>query len=312
MSDEQVVQSINLAKREVANQITRVADSSIQGNAILRQIFEFFPKVIKSIKNGFHKLISSQAQMSIIAKATEIESLNEEISNQHEIIDRKGKLFDDNIKRSNNNFSKIIKEVVNNFENLIRNLDAHVIDINKNFFNEKSAINYEKKAIPSLNSLDKYYLDCCFIRSKEFKDLVLEIKEFINKFLSDRNSFISNIERYKINIESKQTKNCSIPIFIIKDIEEIIDLELPGKIEISESLAVNIEVLDELNNMEKALKKKEILMEKVNWKKISDTDKEKMNKDVDNIFTDFLNSNNAMAYKELHKFIDNLDIKIGK
>jgi hypothetical protein len=324
MSDEQVIYAIQTSNSEVARQVTQVVVSTERSNTLLRQILEFFPKLIQTIADNIRRISNTQAQIAIISKATEIETYQVLISNQNELIEKRKSAYENDIHRLNNTYQKLNKETKNNFENLVNNLDGHVININKNYFESKAKNSFEKKAAPSLNALDKYYYDCSFLRSTLFKDLIFKINSKINEFLNDRKNFIAFTKKFVIDRPQAEVRSCAVPLYFTEDVNGESELIFPGKLE---TFSTSIKSLFSKNSLDKnyieinqlkisELLKKEIkdldkLREDIIWKDISQTDKEKMHVDLDVLFGESVLSGNNNIRTELHKAIDNLDITIG-
>jgi len=312
MPEYDVIRAIDKASGESSQHLTRITTVVSDSREQLNQIRETLGNLIQRVLEGLNRIPRTQAQIAIITKISELESLNELISSQLDLISGKKEAFENDIKKLEDHYREIIDEVKNNFQNLLKNLDGHIIEINKKYFDNKTSISYSKKALPCLNATDKYYLDCSYTRSKIFKELVEKVKEKINKFLEDRKNFLNCKGQYLIENKIESSEDCSIPCFVL-EINGNKKIIFPGKV-YNSKFGVGIESLNIFKNFEQAVQNKENIFNNIDWYNIKMTDKDKMHKDLDMFFDkNVINfENNFLVKEELHKFIDNLDIKIGK
>lgn len=318
------------------NSLQTVAQNSLN---VLRDMFKMMQKAIKTIEslpeliqtlinavtNGFRDQIQAQGEMELQMRIANLESKGKLIQAELEAIND----FENNLNEDAGvvaeRFHRTQNELNTEAEKRIKELDAHLFDLNDVHFPIEMFRAQSEKTKPELANIFKDSFDSYAERAALLNDKISVCNEHLNAFYNTRKEFFNKIDGYVIKEGDPDEEEYLLPVWVIETEDRLggnnnMRAYLPGKFNIasegslqkSRSQYFCHDDLDELNSILNSRETMDRMQREIVWKEdayINETLTDRMKHFVDFYFKDSMFKSAAKAF---HKIIDESQIQTAQ
>ncbi len=308
------IRAIDSLAKEVSMNVAPIREDVGKSLNVLQKVIGYFGKIHETMETGMAKLMENNATMMIISKCSELNSYKNLLHELSAQLERKKQNLAEDLEKIRGRYELINRELEHNTESSIMKLDGHVINLNRHYFNNKSAIAYHSRAIPVTNTSEKYYLDCTAVRSSAVESRGFDACRAIASFTEQRNAFFEEVGRFLIEEEVSSPVPRQIPVYLVERGESVLTQYIPGEFiphdgEIDyrvESLLIPLE--------DRVREKKHELKGRIGYTQLTGEEKEIMKRSITRMFdTGQLEDTKWVSlHEELDAFIDELTVEKGE
>ncbi len=308
------IKAIDGLAKEVSLNVAPIREDVGKSVNILQKIIGYFGKIHETMETGLAQLMENNATMMIVSKCSELNSYKNLLTEMADQLERKKLNLQEDLDKIRSRYELINRELVHNTESSIMKLDGHVINLNKHYFNNKSAIAYNTRAIPVTNTSEKYYLDCTAVRTSAVESRGFDACKAISSFTEQRGAFFEEIQRFVIPDEVEEPEVRQIPVYLVENGDAVIAHYVPGEF-IPHDHAVDYKTEKVLNPLQdKVRAKKKELTKRIGYAQLTTEERGFMKDSLKNMFSSgqLHDTKWISLHEELDTFIDELTVEMGE
>ncbi len=307
------IKAIDGLAKEVSLNVAPIREDVGKSVNILQKIVGYFGKIHETMETGMAKLMENNATMMIVSKCSELNSYKNLLTEMSSQLERKKLNLQEDLDKIRNRYELINRELIHNTESSIMKLDGHVINLNKQYFNNTSAIAYNTRAIPVTNTSEKYYLDCTAVRSSAVESRGFDACKAISAFTEQRGAFFEEIQRFVIPDEVLSPVPKQIPVYLVEYEDTVLAHYVPGEF-VAHDYCVDYKTERVLNHLQdKVRTKKQELKKRVGYASLTSEEKGFMKESLTHMFSSgqLHDTKWVSLHEELDTFINELTVELG-